>query len=166
MRKRDRNAVITTSRFAVVRDGWVMCALLLFVIFFMLKVNGYLDFTARYGIREFIASREIYNLQLILDNETTTVWGAQGNASDEDWLEIVFRSKRKIESVELQAEEGNCPLLELYRQDMRTGELILCECQREGNRFILAEPVEAERIRFQVCSGQRDVPWIVQELIL
>ena len=164
MRRQDRNVRRTISRFAAVRDALAMSALLFFVIYFILKVNGYLDFTAHYGIREFLASRETFNLQLLLDEEAKTAWGALGNASDGDWLEIVFRSERKIEHVELQAEEGNCPPLELYRQDMRTGEWILCEILREGNRFTFAEPVEAERIRFQVCGGQADVPWIVQEL--
>ena len=164
MQEQYRNADRTMRRFATVRDGGVLCTLLFFVIFFILKVNGYLDYTAQYGIRELSANRETFNLPLLLDKESKTAWGAQENASDGDWLEIVFRDIRKIKSVELQTEEGNCPPLELYRQDMRTGELIRCDSLREGNRFILAEPVEVERIRFQVCSEQRDVPWIVQEL--
>ena len=111
-----------------------------------------------------MASRESPNLQLLLDREPGTVWGTMQSASGGDWLEITFRNSRQIKAVELEADAGNCPELELCRMDPVNGAWIPYSCSRDENRLIPEEVLEAEKIRLQVSDGQTDVPWIVKEL--
>ena len=164
MRNQNRNVYSSGSGRAFVRNAAAMCALLFFSVFLALKVNGYLDFSASFGIKELMASRESPNLQLLLDREPGTVWGTMQSASGGDWLEITFRRSCQIHAVELEADAGNCPELELYRMDPANGAWIPCSCSRDEDRLIPETALEAEKIRLQVSDGQTDVPWIVKAL--
>ena len=164
MRNQNRNVYNNGSGRAFVRNAAAICALLFFSVFLALKVNGYLDFSASFGIKELMASRESPNLQLLLDREPGTVWGTMQSASGGDWLEITFRNSRQIKAVELEADAENCPELELCRMDPVNGAWIPCSCSRDENRLIPEEVLEAEKIRLQVSDGQTDVPWIVKAL--
>ena len=164
MKNQNRNVYSTGGSRSIARNAAAACALLFFALFLALKVNGYLDFSASYEIKDLAASRETLNLQLLLDHEPGTVWGTMQSASGGDWLEITFRNSRQIKAVELEADAENCPELELCRMDPVNGAWIPCSCSRDENRLIPEEVLEAEKIRLQVSDGQTDVPWIVKEL--
>lgn len=164
MRNQNRNVYSTGGSRSTMRNAAAACALLFFALFLALKVNGYLDFSASYEIKDLAASRETLNLQLLLDHEPGTVWGTMQNASGGDWLEVTFRRSRQVNAVELEADAGNCPELELYRMDPANGAWIPCSCSRDEDRLIPETALEAEKIRLQVSDGQTDVPWIVKEL--
>ena len=157
MRNQNRNVYSTGGSRSMARNAAAACALMFFALFLALKVNGYLDFSASYEIKDLAASRETLNLQLLLDHEPGTVWGTMQNASGGDWLEVTFRRSRQVNAVELEADAG-------YRMDPANGAWVLCGSSRDGNRILPDSAFAAEKILLKAAEGQTDVPWIVKEL--
>jgi hypothetical protein len=149
-----------------VKDILIFAAIIAFLIFHILKLNGYMDFSGNYGIKYLGASREILNLQLMLDKETLTEWGALENAYAGDYLEIAFRKERPIERVCLDC--GSKTDLKLLSQDPASGgfKLVGTILSQDGDKVLLCpeEKLMASRIRIQVAEGIEDVPWTVREI--
>ncbi len=152
----------------ILRDSLILAAILLFTLFHILKVNGYLDFSGKYDIKELGGSREALNLELILDGEPKTEWGALYGVELNDYLEIAFRKEREIHSVKLDC--GECPKLVLFSQDPVSWEWIKQPVRRQKDGTVLTlvpkKAFSAERILLLVADAGDTGGWTVREIVI
>ncbi len=150
----------------ILRDSLILAAILLFTLIHILKVNGYLDFSGKYDIKELSGSRETLNLELILDGEPKTEWGALYDVEPGDYLEIAFRKEREIHSVKLDC--GECPKLVLFYQDPVSWEWIKQPVRRQKDGTVLTlvpkKSFRSERIRLQAADAGDTGGWTVREI--
>ena len=78
----------------------ISAVMLLFLIFLLLKINGYFDYTSRYGI-EWIIGDEGYNCLMILDKDEKTTWGLLNNFQTNSSLVMKFKDNRSISKVRI-----------------------------------------------------------------
>jgi hypothetical protein len=158
--------IVTTERKANLcykhLDILAFIILISFVVYFMFKVNGYLDFSGKYGISSLFANWNVYDLELILDNDTSTQWGMPGSAKSGDYLDIEFRHQVLIESIDLTC--SVCPKLDVYLYNDKTDKWQYCSYSGTVDMMRLEDPIITDRVRIVVTDGYDDTEWGVQEI--
>lgn len=143
-------------------DTLVIVILIAFVGYYAAKVNGFLDFSGKYGIESLSASREVYNLELILDDENGTQWGMLEKAKSGDNLDIRFRKQVYISSIKLTC--SVCPELNVYLYNDEIGNWQSCLYSDTDGVLELKDPISTDRVRLAVADGYDETNWGLQEI--
>ena len=101
MRNQNRNVHSTGGSRSIMRNAAAACALLFFALFLALKVNGYLDFSASYEIKELADCPE---LELYRMDPANGAWVLCGSSRDGN--RILPDSAFAAEKILLKAAEG------------------------------------------------------------
>lgn len=149
----------------------IVCFLVLFLIFLLLKINGYFDYSSKYGIESIYCEKDRYDLLFILDGDKKTTWGLLEEYSMNDSLVISFRHKRVVSEVQLDNERWKEYPTKSVALLYAVGDSGWMECEKETSiingqiRFELNTPVEADQlllIYMDDISGQ----WPITELYI
>ena len=73
--------------------------MLIFAVFYILKLFGYCDYTGRYDIEEITSQQKNYNSPLMIDNDIRTTWGIGDIHYKNEKINISFRKVKDITSV-------------------------------------------------------------------
>lgn len=151
-----------TGRHFSAIDLLVFVILIAFVGYYAAKVNGFMDFSGKYGIESLSANREAYNLELILDNENGTQWGMLEKAKSGDNLDIRFRHQVSISNINLAC--SVCPELDVYLYNDEAGEWQYCSHSGNDGELTLIDPIITDRVRLTVADGYEATDWGIQEI--
>ena len=136
-------------------------ALFAFFLFFFLKINGFFDFTHRYGIREISATMDQEKVMTMLDEDMNTSWNSADFLGDPmvkpgDSIRVDFDKKKTILGVRM---KGIVPQ-ELIIYD---GENNPISSDASDGEFIFHKPVDTDSIVLTV-GGEGEQKWNVAEL--
>lgn len=156
----------TTEKKALIA---VTAFIVAFLALFVLKINGFFDFTHRFGIREISATLDQDNVMLMIDGDTETIWADATFISDTvaepgDSITITFDKKRDVSGVEF---TGTTPdrlgFMYATSDEPDAWQDIDVSVGADG-RYDFSSPVETDRIRIEAAEGGKEYKWRVAEL--
>ncbi|MCR5097705.1 MAG: hypothetical protein K6B14_02015 [Lachnospiraceae bacterium] len=126
-----------------------------FLVFFVLKVNGYFDFTHKYGIREIFSTIDQENVMLMIDGDGETIWNeatflGETKAKTGDSIRITFDRPRQISGIKV---TGDIPKGLVIKTDETEGR----------DKFTFDKPVLTGEIIMELQSDGEKT-WNISEL--
>lgn len=79
----------------------ILFVIIAYLIFLCLKINGYLDYSGKYGTEFIMCNQKYSNTTFVLDGDTYTTWGLDEEHSRGEEYTIKFRNKRIIKQVDI-----------------------------------------------------------------
>lgn len=150
-----------------INSGLVIVAIILiiFSVFYVLKINGYFDFSSNYNIKRIIASRDQDFTQSMIDGEEETVWGdpviwEEPLADPGDYIYIEFVKKRKISSIYM---SGMIPEdIHFYYTEGSVEKEI--SYNKNGRVYSFDKRIMSNNIKIVLGANSSDNRWVIQEL--
>lgn len=151
---------------------WVFICLLLiaWVFFCFFKMNGFFDYSAKYGI-EWISCSEEYNRLLLIDGDYKTTWGMiDGNHSKGEQINFHFRNNRSFSKVSiLNTTDDETKIMDIYvSADGENFEKCVYSINvsaDETYEYILAKQYYGQYLRLEYINGITG-SWPITEVIL
>lgn len=118
---------------------WIVICLVfaLFTLFLFMKVEGYFDYTGRYGI-EWINESELNNGVMMIDDDIETTWGILGNFEKGSTVIMKFRNIRSFSEISI-LNASDYPSIPVSVCVSDTGEVFtLCDnvAEERGDRTV------------------------------
>lgn len=106
---------------------WLVIAIIifLFLLFLIIKINGYMDFSGRFGI-EYITCKDRFpnNRVMMIDGDTGTTWGLDEYHQPGEEILFRFRKNERISRFRLinESSETTVPVCLFFSSDGNTWE--------------------------------------------
>ena len=145
-----------------------MFATICFSVFWFAKINGYFDFTGKYGIESIDSNIYPMNLPLILDGELLTDWGAEPGRENKigDYLTITFKSLKVLKNLTMRSTDNKLPDSFLFMIKDKYGKWIVPpSLYYIGGKFSFDE-TELTSVRIEIANDATKFEWRISEVII
>ncbi|GEM_PF-3491110 len=139
----------------------VAMVIVAFLVFFVLKINGYFDFTHRFGIKDISTTIDRENAMLMIDNDEVTTWNeatflGETKALPKDNVTVTFDAPRQISGLGM---DGEVP----DELEIKGGNGQRIYAEMSDGRYTFLDPVVTDTLVIEV-SGKDEVTWNISEL--
>lgn len=98
---------VGTKRIQLNKSLFAITAIMaLYILFYLLKINGYMDISGKYGIERIVCEQIHDNELLLIDGEQKTVWGMTETHVPGECIEFKFKSARFFSKVDIDSPDG------------------------------------------------------------
>lgn len=147
---------------------WACVLLLGFLSFLIIKANGILDFTGKYGI-ESIRCEELHNNNcvMMLDGDLGTTWGLTEKHVPGEQIVFQFRKQRKVSEYSIinNSEAETIPVKIYYSND--NYEWVLCKGQwlveKQLSKFVIVNDISCKYLMIE-NNGEKEGVWPITEV--
>lgn len=139
------------------RQWLVICLILvLWIIFLFSKINGRLDYSAKYGI-EWITCREEPNRLLLIDGDNETNWGMEDDHAKGEQINFHFRQDRCFQKISIiNATNSKTQIMNIYvstdGENFEKCEYHLNIVDEGKYEFLLTKQYYGEYLRFEYTN--------------
>ena len=147
-----------------------------FFLFWILKINGFFDYSHKYHIRNFESERDTENLASMLDDEELTTWGdlsfwGEETVPEGEELMIWLDGSQRVSGLSMQGEFPAELSFYALSSDGKNWEDLSdsgrMETDRSNKVFAVTFPaVETEAIRIKVTKSSPHDRWVIGEMEL